>query len=145
MAKSDVTSLQTMVFQAPWVSNRYVRTLTSNIITLTDQFISNPGLVGGSAGLGGGLTSLIVRSLISHFNSTRKALAILAGMWSCVWAAAWFLIKENRETPDLSPLWHRDAKGERGRIKIAKRPGLGDLMHDGVFWSLMLCIFLSCL
>lgn len=61
-----------------------------------------------------------------------------------VWGVAWFLIKENRPTPDLSPLWHRGG-GEKPKFKIARRPGLGDLMHDGVFWSLMLCIFLSCL
>jgi len=100
--------------------------------------------VGGSAGLGGALTSLGLRSMIIQFNSSREPLAIWAGILAITWLIGWFLIRENRPTPDLTLFLKRHPDGSR-KLELVKRPGAGALLKDHVFWSFLMCILVSCL
>jgi hypothetical protein len=82
--------------------------------------------------------------MIIRFGQSRTPLAIWAGIFAIVWAIAWLLLRENRPTPDLTRLIKRGPDGTR-KFELVKRPGVGPLLKDHVFWSFLLCIFVSCL
>lgn len=82
--------------------------------------------------------------MINQFGQSRTPLAIWAGLLAIVWACSWLLLRENRVTPDLTRLIRKGPEGKR-KLELVKRPGVGPLLRDHVFWSFLLCIFVSCL